>query len=303
MRRSNPGRELHSNSSTFPPVPAETAGDFTSLPAVRDGTNLVEMDGRGAAMQRLEVQEQSVRAVGDLSIGVAHDLQNLLSALAWRLAALEFTHAMSVADAAHMEVVHRILASGQTLVAKLQAAAHPTAPASTAVDLEAIIASAIEILQSFLKPSGAAQGSIAIRTALPPLPKVWGAADDLQNVFVNLLLNARDAMPNGGSITIGGEVLPDGVIVRVDDEGTGIPPAQMDKIFEPFFTTKRHKGMGIGLALAREAMHQAGGQITARNRGEGGASFELRFPLARPRSISCESNELGQGPEGDERIG
>jgi signal transduction histidine kinase len=132
-----------------------------------------------------------------------------------------------------------------------------------------------------------------VRLAFPALPDVWGSADDLRNVFLHLLLNARDAMPNGGSIWLSADVLDDAVLVHVEDEGIGIAPALADRIFEPFFTTKKRDGTGIGLALARQTMRQAGGDITAKNGNAGGACFELRFALPYPPFPSAPAEDTG----------
>jgi signal transduction histidine kinase len=109
---------------------------------------------------------------------------------------------------------------------------------------------------------------------------VTGSAGDLQHVFINLLLNARDAMPDGGTITIRAFPQGDRVVVTVEDEGTGIPPSCLSRIFEPFFTTKHANGSGIGLAMARDTMSRSSGSICARNRPEGGACFELSFRVS-----------------------
>jgi len=108
---------------------------------------------------------------------------------------------------------------------------------------------------------------------------VCGVAADLRYVFINLLLNARDAMPRGGTIRVRGSVAGGKAVVTVEDEGTGIPPEHLHSIFRPFFTTKGNQGTGLGLSMAYGVMARAEGSITAANRPEGGAVFTLTFPL------------------------
>jgi signal transduction histidine kinase len=111
---------------------------------------------------------------------------------------------------------------------------------------------------------------------------VLGEAANLRYVFINLLLNARDAMPNGGTIRVRGTHTGSRVVITVEDEGTGIPKAHLHSIFRPFFTTKGSHGTGLGLSMAYGVMSRVGGSITAANRPEGGAVFTLTFPLQPP---------------------
>src|SRR5439155_21164274 len=121
---------------------------------------------------------------------------------------------------------------------------------------------------------------IRIQTALPELPRVPGIVSDLRHVIVNLLLNARDAMPRGGTIRMTAEHQGKRVVLKVLDEGSGIPGDDLTKIFDPFFTTKGKHGTGLGLSMARGVLARLGGDITAENRSEGGACFTLSFPIA-----------------------
>ena len=123
-----------------------------------------------------------------------------------------------------------------------------------------------------------------IEADAPLLPPVNGVASDLRYVFINLLLNARDAMPDGGVICVRGTDAGGKVVVTVEDEGTGIPPEHLHSIFRPFFTTKGNQGTGLGLSMAYGVMARAGGSITAANRPKRGAVITLTFPLQGPPS-------------------
>jgi CheY-like chemotaxis protein len=110
-------------------------------------------------------------------------------------------------------------------------------------------------------------------------------------VFVNLLLNARDAMRGGGAIKV--EARPEGEQVRVTvtDEGSGIAKENLERIFEPFFTTKGERGTGLGLSIARNVMDRLGGKIVAENRAQGGAQLTLTFPMA-PRAPAAPARPV-----------
>jgi CheY-like chemotaxis protein len=124
--------------------------------------------------------------------------------------------------------------------------------------------------------------STHVETSLPGLPLILGEPAELRQIFVNLLLNAQDAMPDGGTVRIGAKLCQDTVVVTVEDEGQGIPQEYLGRVFDPFFTTKGERGTGLGLSIAYGAMARLGGSITAANRSAGGAIFTLRFPIAPP---------------------
>jgi signal transduction histidine kinase len=174
------------------------------------------------------------------------------------------------------EIIHSCTTRVRTLHSLVRS---PTSVAAS-VDLVDVVTSAVEIIESgFLHGSGS-HDLVQIRTDLPPLPKVKGSADELRHVFINLLVNAREAMGRGGTITIRGSHADDSVMVSFEDEGPGIVPELLNRIFEPFFTTKGADGTGMGLAMARETLEKCGGSIRAHNLPAGGASFELRFVAA-----------------------
>jgi CheY-like chemotaxis protein len=145
-----------------------------------------------------------------------------------------------------------------------------------------VIAQAVDLARTSVEGRASLEGaSIRIESRLPvfTLAKISGSASELTQVFLNLLLNASEAMPRGGTILI--EVLKEteGLLVRVSDEGSGIAPEHLNTVFEPFFTTKGPHGTGLGLSLARKIVEEAGGSIIAANRPEGGAMFCLRLPF------------------------
>ena len=143
----------------------------------------------------------------------------------------------------------------------------------------------VEMARSTLEERSSLLGrSTQVEANLPDLPPILGEPAELRQIFLNLLLNAQDAMPEGGAIRIGATVGKEAVVVTVEDEGQGIPEEFMGRIFDPFFTTKGERGTGLGLSIAYGAMARLGGSITAANRAGGGAIFTLRFPIAPPTS-------------------
>jgi hypothetical protein len=116
----------------------------------------------------------------------------------------------------------------------------------------------------------------------PNLPMIRGNAGKLQQVFLNLLLNGRDAMDSGGALTVQTASSGAGVRAEVRDTGPGIPQELLNRIFDPFFTTKAtRRGTGLGLSITYGIVEEHGGQIVADSRPGEGAVFRLEFPAVR----------------------
>jgi hypothetical protein len=120
------------------------------------------------------------------------------------------------------------------------------------------------------------------------LPPVYGNAGKLQQVFMNLIMNARDAMPRGGQLTIATVTENSTVHVEVSDNGVGIPADHLNKIFDPFFTTKAtSRGTGLGLAVTYGIIREHSGSIQVDSVVGRGTTFRLEFPAVRkPVNVS-----------------
>jgi len=137
----------------------------------------------------------------------------------------------------------------------------------------------VEDVVRMCRESFAGQGISIDVSAGSGVPAVRGSRDKLKQVFLNLLLNARDAMPHGGTISIGARAEGGNVVVRVDDTGTGIPPEHVHRIFDAFFTTKKEvSGVGLGLSVTHGIIHQHGGTITVQSTTGKGARFTITLP-------------------------
>jgi len=121
-----------------------------------------------------------------------------------------------------------------------------------------------------------------IRTLHSELPAVLGSNNRLQQVFLNLFLNARDAMPNGGMLEVRTNSYNGAVEVEITDTGVGIPRDMQNRIFDPFFTTKAsERGTGLGLSVSYGIIKEHAGKIEVRSTPGKGTSFRLEFPVAR----------------------
>jgi PAS domain S-box-containing protein len=232
------------------------------------------------------VNQERLKAVGELASGIAHDLNNSLNALRLRIELLCADSTLLSRHNDSLQLIARIVRDAGSTIGRLQdfARVRHDRPVES-VDLNAIISESVEIAKSTLEEKNfLSDRLIHVETAIPKLPFVLGDPGELRQIFLNLLLNAQDAMPLGGTIRITGAREEGTIVIRVEDEGQGIPPENLHRIFDPFFSTKGARGTGLGLSIAYGAMTRIGGTIYAANRPEGGAVFNLSFPLAHAMS-------------------
>jgi PAS domain S-box-containing protein len=243
------------------------------------------------AEERIQ-QAQKIEAIGQLTGGVAHDFNNLLMVISSGLDLLERQTDQGRRDRIR-GAMRNAIDRGSTLSRQLLAFSRRQPLKPVAVSLPHQINGMRELLD------GSLRGDVHVRTEFPE--DLWSVEVDpgeLELVILNLAVNARDAMPNGGTITIRGENLVDqsdpeisGDIVRLSviDTGTGMSPGVVAKAFEPFFTTKEiGQGSGLGLPQAYGFAQESGGVIRIASEADKGTTIALLLPrsFAEPRPIS-----------------
>jgi PAS domain S-box-containing protein len=237
------------------------------------------------------INQERLKAVGELASGIAHDLNNSLNALRLRVELLCADSALPRHNDSLL-LISRIVRDASTTIGRLQdfARVRHDRPVES-VNLNTIISQSIEIAKSTLEEKNSLLGrSIRIVSELSDLPLVLAEPTELRQIFLNLLLNAQDAMPSGGIIRILGHIEGDVILVQVEDEGQGVREEHLSRIFDPFFSTKGERGTGLGLSIAYAAMARIGGTISAANRAEGGATFTLTFPIAKAKPLRQEQH-------------
>jgi nitrogen-specific signal transduction histidine kinase/CheY-like chemotaxis protein len=228
---------------------------------------------------------QTLEAVGQLTAGVAHDFNNLLQAIRSGLYLL--TPRVPETSRKVLDASLQAVERGAKLVRQLMVFSRREALQPRPVDPRALIAGVGELLQ---KAVGA---PVAIETAIAPdVAAAMIDATQAELAMLNLAINARDAMPQGGTLTIGarnarleeplGAALPgDYVVLSVGDTGTGMPPEVLDRVLEPFFTTKAvGKGTGLGLSMVHGFVTQSGGEMRIESRPGTGTTISLWLPRA-----------------------
>ncbi len=259
--------------------------------------------GELAAAQDQLVRTEKLRALGEMASGVAHDFNNLLASVLGR-AQLLLRRVQEPQLRQWLEVIERSALDGAQTVRRLQEFTRirrdqPLVP----LDLNAVVRDALEITQSRWREEPMSRGiHVELRTSFEPLPPVVGDAAELREAMTNIILNAVDAMPEGGVLTITTATAEDRIEVSVRDTGTGMAPAVREKIFDPFFTTKGPQGTGLGLSMTYGIVSRHGASIAVETEEGRGSMFRLSFPRAAegaaaprqghapapaPRSLRC----------------
>ncbi len=220
------------------------------------------------------LQAQKMEAIGRLAGGIAHDFNNLLQAM---LMDIELTRVR--AEAAGPAVLDRLEAQirrGAALARQLLLFSRRGEARKERVDLGSLLEEDVRLLRRLLPEN------IALEVRRPG-ESVPVEVDPVQveQVLMNLVVNARDAMPEGGRLEIALERRRDRAVVTVADTGHGIPPEIRDRIFEPFFTTKEHgRGTGLGLAVVHGVITSHGGTVSVQSEPGRGTTFTVELPLA-----------------------
>ena len=249
-----------------------------------------------SALKTLEaqfVQSQKMQAIGQLAGGVAHDFNNLLTAIRGHCDLLMLRHDKADPDFADLDQISQNTNRAAALVGQLLAFSRKQTLRLETLDPRDTLADLTHLLNRLV---GERIGLTI--TNDPALRPIRADRRQLEQVIMNLVVNARDAMPDGGDITVTTRnltlteplardrvALPKGeyVCIRVTDEGRGIPPEVQDKMFEPFFTTKRTgEGTGLGLSTAYGIVKQTGGYIFCDSEPGRGTTFSLYFPAYAP---------------------
>jgi signal transduction histidine kinase len=274
------------------PVPI----DYTAA-RIADGEVVVvhDISARLAAerTRELAARAEKLRALGQMASGIAHDLSQTLALISGYA---EMTreelqqHLLSPERAvAHLDVILSGAHDGAETVRRLLAWAGATRPAEGAlVDLERLLPEVARLTAPRWRDATQAGGHpVELRIEVNGPAVIEGNSSTLREALTNLIFNAVDAMPSGGSITLRARRRAEEVIVEVADTGPGIAPHVREHMFEPFFTTKGKRGAGLGLAQVMAAVEQHRGGVEVDTASGRGTTVRLLFPAhRRPETVA-----------------
>jgi two-component system, NtrC family, sensor kinase len=227
------------------------------------------------------LHSEKLRTLGEVYAGLTHEINNPLGIILTRVKLLLATapeRALPADVTRDLEAIDKHGARIADIVRGLLAFSRRTELAPRETDLNQVLADVLALVE---KPF--ARDGVRIESQLAPgLPHIQASPDHLQQVFLNLVKNAREAMPEGGTITVRTSRKGASLQAEVLDTGTGISPPAVGHLFEPFFTTKDvGKGVGLGLSVSYGIVKAHDGEIEAENRPDRGAVFRVILPLER----------------------
>ena len=290
-----------------PRANAERMGELFAIATAKDGEAgrvmlyLIDISAQ-KALETKFAQAQKMQAVGQLAGGVAHDFNNLLTVIIGNSEFLLMRHPAGDPSFKEINEIQQNALRAANLVRQLLAFSRKQTLQPKVLALRDVLGELAIMLQRLLREG--------VSLKVEPSKDIWPIhADEAQitNAIINLVVNARDAMPQGGIVTIRTEnetvsapvpidtaIMPAGDYVRIDvaDTGTGIPKENLGKIFDPFFTTKpTGQGTGLGLATVYGIVKQTGGFITVESEVGKGTTFRIYLPRFKGEIAAAASSE------------
>lgn len=255
-------------------------------------------------------ESEKLRAIGQLAGGVAHDFNNLLGGIMGNADLLNIKRGDDADVAKHADRILRATRRGAKLTRQLLTFARRRVSVEEIIDMESVVDETLALLENTINKNV----RIVRERASAPV-RVKGDHGELATALLNLALNARDAMPEGGILTIraeraeatdmGTEGLVGGPVVKVSvaDTGTGIDKGVIDRVFEPFYTTKpTGEGAGLGLATVYGCVEQHGGKVSVESRVGAGSTFMVVLPATDEAVSATEEPRGGAAGKGTGHI-
>jgi signal transduction histidine kinase len=225
------------------------------------------------AMKRIE----KLSAIGQLSAGFAHEIRNPLASIAGAAGILRRNEKLEPKHAKCVEIIASECDRLNGLLTNFLDFARPRRPHLQSVFIDSVLDNVLALA------SHGVRGKVLRfeKQVQPDLPRVECDPEQLEQVLLNLMINATEASPNDEAVTLSAATQDGNVAIQVIDHGYGVVPAHIDRLFDPFFTTKEH-GTGLGLPVAHQIMTQMGGTLSAQRNPGKGMTFSVLLPAKHP---------------------
>jgi signal transduction histidine kinase/CheY-like chemotaxis protein len=242
--------------------------------------------------QQAVMQQERLRALGQMASGIAHDINNALSPVAlYTESLLETDTSLSPRTRSYLETIQRAVDDVAQTVARMREFYRQREPqlALVSVALNQLVKQVVDLTRARWSDMPMQRGVVVqVRTEGPAdLPPVMGVESEIREALINLILNAVDALPSGGTVTLRTKVAADDagsgaglVLVEVTDDGHGMDEETRRRCLEPFFTTKGERGTGLGLAMVYGVMRRHNADIDVESEAGRGTTIRLSFPIA-----------------------
>jgi len=245
-------------------------------------------------------QAEKIRALGEMSGGVAHNFNNVLSAILGRAQLLK--RDITAPDILHgLEVIEKAALDGAATIKRIQEFTRVrTDQKFDTIDINETIRDSIKFTRTRWQDEANEKGlKINITTKFNQDPQVKANAPEMREVFTNLILNAVEAMPESGNITIIIDIISDHVKITIQDEGTGMDEEILKRVFDPFFTTRGVNGTGLGLSVTYGIIYRHNGEISIQSEPGVGTTVTINLPLS-PVQMATPAPQVEKAPEAKE---
>ncbi|MBD3232162.1 MAG: GAF domain-containing protein [candidate division Zixibacteria bacterium] len=239
-----------------------------------------EAHSRLANTQQKLLESEKMAALGKLSASIAHEINNPLGIIKNYLLMMKLDLDGNEKALNNISVIHDEVNRISSIVNQLLDFYRPYKNVFELVDIRELLNDIINVMSNSFEEAGV---NVQLDNGIDRSHKITGSSEQLRQVFMNILINATEAMPDGGDIRITSILDNDCLRLSVSDKGTGIPDEYINRIFEPFFTTKEgNDGTGLGLSVSYGIVKNHGGSITVKNNEDRGATFTISLPLKEP---------------------
>jgi PAS domain S-box-containing protein len=254
-------------------------------------------------IERRLIQHEKLRALGEMAGGIAHDFNNLLGAILGHVQLLQM-RTDNPETGEELKLLEELTLEGSDMIRRIQEFSRvEPSKVKVRLDLNSLVRECLDVTRPKWKDERENAGvHIRVRSDLAEIPAIDGNPSALREMLVNLILNAIDAMPEGGELTVVTRHEGDSVCLSVIDTGIGIPEDLQRNIFDPFFTTKGFKGSGLGLSMTYGIVSRHKGEISVDSKENAGTEISIRFPAHREEKASRGHEMPERFSAGDARI-
>jgi signal transduction histidine kinase len=234
-------------------------------------------------LEKQLAQSEKLRALGEMASGVAHDFNNILGVILGHIELLMLHPKDSEEVLKRLAIMKKAALDGAETVRRIQefARLQPDQESLCPVDINEIVKEALDFTKIRWEDEAQAKGIIyQIETEnLGEVLPIRGNPSELKEVVVNIIINALDAMPRGGTLSFTTSTQGDSVVISISDSGIGMSPEVKNRVFDPFFTTKGVEGTGLGMSISYGIITRHGGTITIDSKVGKGTTFIIKLPV------------------------
>jgi PAS domain S-box-containing protein len=226
-------------------------------------------------LEKIVLQSEKLAATGKLAASVAHEINNPLFGIKNVIYILMDEIKEDDPNRKYLEMADEELDRIANIVGQLLDFHRPSMGKMVPVNVNTLIKDVLTLVGNQLK-----NNNIKVTTKFnPKIPNILASSEQLKQVFLNIILNAQEAMPNGGELSVHTDVEDDHIRIDFTDTGKGIPPEDIEHIFDPFFTTKKRKGSGLGLSICHGIIRSHNGRIEVESEVGKGTTFTIILPI------------------------